>query len=95
MVQAICGWMDRLVHGSPHRPHADLIEFVADRPGHDRRYAIESGRVRRELGWRPRFNLQEGLGHTVRWYLDNRWLVAGDPQRRASNSTAGRVCPSG
>lgn len=77
MVRAICGWMDELLPGSPHRPHADLIEFVADRPGHDRRYAIDSGRVRRELGWRPHFDLQEGLGRTVRWYLDNReWWQA-------------------
>ena len=77
MVRAICGWMDELLPGSPHRPHADLIEFVADRPGHDRRYAIDSGRVRRELGWRPHFDLEEGLGRTVRWYLDNRgWWQA-------------------
>lgn len=77
MVRAICGWMDRLLPASPHRPHADLIEFVADRPGHDRRYAIDSGRVRRELGWRPHFDLQEGLGRTVRWYLDHRgWWQA-------------------
>ena len=77
MVRAVCGWMDELLPGSPHRPHADLIEFVADRPGHDRRYAIDSGRVRRELGWWPHFDLQEGLGRTVRWYLDNReWWQA-------------------
>ena len=77
MVRAICGWMDELLPGSPHCPHADLIEFVADRPGHDRRYAIDSGRVRRELGWWPHFDLQEGLERTVRWYLDNReWWQA-------------------
>ena len=73
MVRAICGWMDRLVPDSPYRPHADLITFVADRPGHDRRYAIDSTRVRKELGWRPVFDLDEGLGRTVRWYLENRW----------------------
>ena len=77
MVRAVCGWMDELLPGSPHRPHTDLIEFVADRPGHDRRYALDSGRVRRELGWWPHFDLQEGLGRTVRWYLDNReWWQA-------------------
>ena len=77
MAQTVCRWMDQLLPESPHRPHADLIEFVADRPGHDRRYAIDSGRVRRELGWRPRFDLQEGLGRTVRWYLDHReWWQA-------------------
>ena len=72
MVRAICGWMDELVPDRPCRPHADLIAFVPDRPGHDRRYAIDSGRVRRELGWRPTVDLHEGLGRTVRWYLDNR-----------------------
>ena len=73
MVQAICGWMDELVPDSHHRPHAELIEFVTDRPGHDRRYAIDSSRVRRELGWQPSVDLHEGLGSTVRWYLENRW----------------------
>ena len=73
MVRAVCGWMDRLLPDSPCRPHADLITFVADRPGHDRRYAIDSSRVRTELGWCPAFDLHEGLGRTVRWYLENRW----------------------
>ena len=73
MVRAVCGWMDVLVPDSPHRPHSDLIVFVADRPGHDRRYAIDSSRVRQELGWRPSLDLHEALGRTVRWYLENRW----------------------
>ena len=77
LVRALCGWMDQIVPDSPCRPHADLIEFVADRPGHDRRYAVDSGRVRRELGWRPTLDLHEGLGHTVRWYLENRWWWEG------------------
>ncbi len=73
LVRAICSRMDKLAPDSPHRPHADLIEFVADRPGHDRRYAIDSSRVRRDLGWRPTIDLQEGLDLTLRWYLENRW----------------------
>lgn len=73
IVRAVCGWMDEFVPDSPHRPHADLMAFVPDRPGHDRRYAIDSSRVRKELGWRPALDLHEGLGHTVRWYLENRW----------------------
>ena len=77
LVRTICGWMDRLVSDSPHRPHADLVTFVPDRPGHDRRYALDSDRVRRELGWRPAVDLHEGLGRTVRWYLDNRWWWQG------------------
>ena len=73
MVRAICGWMDELIPDSPYRPHVGLVTFVADRPGHDRRYAIDSSRVRHELGWRPALDLHEGLGRTVRWYLENRW----------------------
>ena len=77
LVRAVCGWMDEFVPESPHRPHADLIAFVADRPGHDRRYAIDSSRVREEFGWRPTLDLHEGLGRTVRWYLENRWWWQG------------------
>ena len=77
LVRAICGWMDTLVPDSPHRPHANLIAFVPDRPGHDRRYAVDAGRVRRELGWRTTVDLHEGLGRTVQWYLDNRWWWQG------------------
>ena len=77
MVRAICAWMDELVPDSTYLPHADLIEFVADRPGHDRRYAIDSGRMRRELGWQPTLGLHEGLGRTVHWYLENRWWWQG------------------
>jgi dTDP-glucose 4,6-dehydratase len=54
-----------------------LKTFVADRPGHDRRYAIDDSKVRRELGWQPRHDLDSGLGATVRWYLANRaWCQA-------------------
>ena len=77
MVRAICGWMDALLPDSPHRPHAGLVTFVPDRPGHDRRYAIDSSRVRDAFGWRPALDLHEGLGRTVRWYLENRWWWQG------------------
>ena len=52
-------------------PHARLITYVTDRPGHDMRYAIDPSRIRNELGWRPSVTLDEGLRKTVRWYLDN------------------------
>ena len=81
MVRAICGWMDELVPNSPFRPHADLVDFVADRPGHDRRYVIDAVRVRQELGWQPALDLHEGLGRTVRWYLENRWWWRGIRKR--------------
>ena len=71
LVQAICAILDAELPKSPHRPHARLIEFVADRPGHDLRYAIDDRRIRRELGWRPAESLETGLRKTVRWYLDN------------------------
>jgi len=70
LVQTICAILDRL------RPldsgtYADLITFVADRPGHDARYAINPTRIREELGWRPSVSVEEGLERTVRWYLAN------------------------
>jgi dTDP-glucose 4,6-dehydratase len=72
VVRAICALLDEMAPGSPHRPHDRLIEFVTDRPGHDARYAIDASKIRRELGWQPRHSFEDGLRHTVRWYLDNR-----------------------
>jgi dTDP-glucose 4,6-dehydratase len=71
LVRALCGLLDEQLPQAPHRPHARLIAHVADRPGHDRRYAIDDSKLRRELGWRPSLALREGLARTVRWYLDN------------------------
>jgi dTDP-glucose 4,6-dehydratase len=69
LVRAICALMDQMhPRGAPH---ARLITFVTDRPGHDARYAIDPARIRTELGWRPSVTLEEGLRRTVRWYLDN------------------------
>jgi dTDP-glucose 4,6-dehydratase len=70
VVTAICTLLDEL---APSAPHAGLITFVTDRPGHDRRYAMEWGKLRRELGWTPRETVETGLRKTVEWYLDNRW----------------------
>jgi dTDP-glucose 4,6-dehydratase len=67
----ICGMMDELA-AKPARRHASLITFVADRPGHDLRYAIKPDRIMTELGWRPRETFESGLRKTVTWYLDNR-----------------------
>ena len=68
LVRMICAILDAERPGAA--PHADLITFVADRPGHDARYAIDPARIREELGWRPSVTLQEGLERTVRWYLE-------------------------
>jgi len=72
VVHTLCDLLDDLLPGSPHRPHRNLIRFVTDRPGHDLRYAIDAGKIRRELGWEPAETFETGLRKTVRWYLDNR-----------------------
>ncbi|HDZ24451.1 MAG TPA: dTDP-glucose 4,6-dehydratase, partial [Desulfobacteraceae bacterium] len=71
VVQNICGLLDRLCPGSSYVPHADLITFVKDRPGHDRRYAIDISKINRELGWEPRESFESGLAKTIDWYLNN------------------------
>jgi dTDP-glucose 4,6-dehydratase len=80
LVRAICDRLEavapaadnpRLAAAGAAR-YADLLRFVADRPGHDRRYAIDASRIRSELGWRPSHDLASGLDATVRWYLENR-----------------------
>jgi dTDP-glucose 4,6-dehydratase len=69
IVKTICEILDKERPDSPHRPHSQLIQFVTDRPGHDRRYAMDIDKIKRELGWQPRHNLREGLEKTVAWYL--------------------------
>jgi dTDP-glucose 4,6-dehydratase len=69
LVQKICAILDRKRPGN--RPYADQISFVTDRPGHDRRYAIDPTRIREDLGWRPSVTLDEGLERTVDWFLAN------------------------
>jgi dTDP-glucose 4,6-dehydratase len=62
---------------APGRDYASLVTFVKDRPGHDRRYAIDASKLRRELGWRPEESFESGMRKTVRWYLDNDAWLAG------------------
>jgi dTDP-glucose 4,6-dehydratase len=76
LVHTLCAVLDELRLDSPHKPHANLITFVTDRPGHDRRYAIDSSKVERELGWRPQVSFENGLRRTVSWYLDHSEWVA-------------------
>jgi len=71
VVRTITAIVDRLCADLPHCPCSSLITFVADRPGHDRRYAIDAGKIRRQLGWEPKEDFQSGLERTVRWYLEN------------------------
>jgi len=77
IVDAICAILDELQPGSPYRPHAGLKKYVTDRPGHDRRYAMNINKIGLELGWQPKHGLQEGLLKTVRWYLEHGdWVEA-------------------
>jgi dTDP-glucose 4,6-dehydratase len=75
VVNVICDVLDDLLPGSNFRPHRSLIKFVSDRPGHDRRYAINANKLRGELGWYPRETFETGIRKTVKWYLEHRdWL---------------------
>ena len=75
LVNALCKVLDDLLPDSSFKPHKSLIKFVEDRPGHDRRYAIDAGKIKRELGWEPVETIDTGLQKTVRWYLDHpEWI---------------------
>ena len=73
VVEAICDALDARVPLEDGRSRRDLITFVTDRPGHDRRYAIDCTKIERELGWRPSRGFEQGLADTVDWYLGNDW----------------------
>lgn len=76
IVKTICSTIDRLRPGLPHAPCESLITYVKDRPGHDRRYAIDASKIRAELGWVPRQDFVSGIESTVQWYMDNDEWVA-------------------
>ncbi|MDY6990162.1 MAG: dTDP-glucose 4,6-dehydratase [Thermodesulfobacteriota bacterium] len=75
MVEMICDTLDSLQGLQDGRPRRDLITFVKDRPGHDRRYAIDSAKLRQALGWTPQESLESGIVKTIQWYLDNQEWV--------------------
>ena len=96
VVEAVCELLEEL---APDRKqgverYRDLIRFVEDRPGHDQRYAIDAGKMRRELGWQPRETFESGLRKTVRWYLDHpRWVAhvrSGEYQQWVERNYAAR-----
>lgn len=71
VVQTICGLLDKRCPRKDGKAYADQITYVKDRPGHDRRYAIDARKIERELGWKPQETFESGIAKTVQWYLDN------------------------
>jgi dTDP-glucose 4,6-dehydratase len=71
LVNQLCQILDELLPNSAHAPHLNLVNYVTDRPGHDRRYAIDFSKLNQELGWSPQEDVESGLRKTVQWYLDN------------------------
>lgn len=76
LVRLLCTILDEKLPNSSYTPHKNLISFVADRPGHDRRYAMDISKIGMELGWEPKETLESGLRKTVDWYLShNEWVT--------------------
>jgi dTDP-glucose 4,6-dehydratase len=71
LVHLLCKLMDELAGDLPVKPAESLITFVKDRPGHDRRYAIDASKIRHELGWAPQKTVEQGIRETILWYLEN------------------------
>jgi len=76
IVNTVCALLDELRPRDDGKPYANQITFVADRPGHDRRYAIDATKIHRELGWKPAETFETGIRKTVQWYLSNPEWVA-------------------
>lgn len=75
IIKTICSILDEELSDSSHIPHENLIKFIKDRPGHDRRYAIDSSKIKNELGWTPKHTFEDGIIKTVKWYLENtQWI---------------------
>jgi dTDP-glucose 4,6-dehydratase len=77
VVRQLCALIDQRLHREGAACGSRLIRFVGDRPGHDRRYAIDAGKIKRDLGWQPRFQFEDALAATVDWYLGHgEWIDA-------------------
>jgi dTDP-glucose 4,6-dehydratase len=95
MVEAICDLVDELAGPLASGLRRGLIRFVTDRPGHDKRYAIDAEKLTTRLGWKPVYDLDSGLRQTVRWYLDNEaWWSSVVNQKKALGRTGLKIVPS-
>ncbi|MGC1276464.1 MAG: dTDP-glucose 4,6-dehydratase [Planctomycetaceae bacterium] len=93
VVTTLCRVLDEMVVDSPYAPHDSLITYVADRPGHDHRYAIDAGKIQRQLGWNPRESFETGLRKTVEWYLANQdWCRCAVSSRYAGERLGLAAC---
>jgi dTDP-glucose 4,6-dehydratase len=97
IVDRMCETLEQLVPAASNpalrgRAYRDLKTFVPDRPGHDRRYAIDAGKIRRELGWTPRHTFEQGLAATARWYVDHRQWCEQVQAGRYGRERLGRGC---
>jgi dTDP-glucose 4,6-dehydratase len=94
LVKLLCSLLDELRPRADGRPHDSAITYVTDRPGHDRRYAIDAAKIEKELGWRPSFTFETGIKQTVEWYLENRewWqrILSGEYARYYTQQYGGR-----
>jgi dTDP-glucose 4,6-dehydratase len=94
VVTTVCALLDEIVSDSKFRPHLQLVKYVTDRPGHDRRYAIDARKLEGELGWRAQESFETGLRKTVEWYLANGpWvqeITSGAYQQWMKQNYAGR-----
>lgn len=89
VVRRICALLDERSPRADGRPYAGQITHVTDRPGHDRRYAIDCGKIQRELGWRPRESFETGMAKTVAWYLEHRGWCDDITRRRYARERLG------
>lgn len=93
IVDAVCSLLDELSPNDPVVPHRGLVTFVKDRPGHDRRYAIDARKIERELHWRPKETFETGIRKTVRWYLEHadwvREVTSGDYRKWIATQYSG------
>jgi dTDP-glucose 4,6-dehydratase len=77
VVNTLCSILDELQPRTDGKAYAEQITYVKDRPGHDRRYAMDASKMERELGWKPRETFETGIRKTVQWYLSNQYWVEG------------------